>query len=104
MRYRRAQEFEGLCNGGIIGRSRVNCYLQIVASSRAPPGRHRRRGIRNATGERRRFRSREQEARMKVRRTFIMWWTILSILFVAFIAVRHENDLKRQFEQASTQQ
>ena len=29
---------------------------------------------------------------MKVRH-FMMWWTILSILFVAFIAVRHENDL-----------
>jgi hypothetical protein len=41
---------------------------------------------------------------MKVRRTFMMWWTLLSILFVAFIAVRHASDLKREFEQASAQQ
>jgi hypothetical protein len=41
---------------------------------------------------------------MKVRRTFMMWWTLLSILFVAFIAVRHANDLKREFEQVSAQQ
>ena len=41
---------------------------------------------------------------MNIRRVFLIWWTVLSILFIAFIVVRHSNDLKIEFEQASSQQ
>jgi len=41
---------------------------------------------------------------MKARRIFLRWWTFFSILFIAFVAVRYTNDLKREFEQASVQQ
>jgi hypothetical protein len=41
---------------------------------------------------------------MRIWRIFLMWWAFFSILFIAFIAVRHANDLKREFEQVSAQQ
>ena len=41
---------------------------------------------------------------MNIRRIFLIWWAVLSILFVTFVVVRHSNDLKREFEQASAQQ
>jgi hypothetical protein len=41
---------------------------------------------------------------MNIRRVFVMWWAFLSILFIAFVAVRYTNDLKNEFERASVQQ
>lgn len=41
---------------------------------------------------------------MRIWRTFLLWWALCSILFIAFVAVRYTNDLKREFEQASAQQ
>ena len=41
---------------------------------------------------------------MDVRRVFLITWALCSILFVAFVAVRFSEDLKREFEQASVQQ
>ena len=41
---------------------------------------------------------------MNIRRVFLMWWTVFSILFVAFVVVRYSNVLKRDFERASAQQ
>jgi hypothetical protein len=41
---------------------------------------------------------------MNIRRVFLMWWAFLSILFIAFVAVRYTNDLKSEFERASVQQ
>lgn len=84
MRAAGVQELEGLCNDRIILQSRVNYYLRIVAAAGG--------------------RSRHREAQMNIRRVFLMWWTLFSILFVAFVAVRYSNDLKREFEQASAQQ
>ena len=41
---------------------------------------------------------------MNIWRVFLIWWAVFSILFVAFVVVRHSDDLKREFEQASAQQ
>jgi hypothetical protein len=41
---------------------------------------------------------------MKVRRVFLMWWVAFSILFIAFVAVRHSNGLRDEFDRASAQQ
>lgn len=41
---------------------------------------------------------------MKARRIFLGCWVFCTILFIAFVAVRNTNDLKREFEQASAQQ
>jgi hypothetical protein len=41
---------------------------------------------------------------MSVKRVFVMWWAVFSILFIAFVAVRHSNGLRDEFERASAQQ
>jgi hypothetical protein len=41
---------------------------------------------------------------MSVKRVFVMWWAAFSILFIAFVVVRHSNGLREEFERASAQQ
>ena len=41
---------------------------------------------------------------MKNRRVLFGLWILFSVLFIAFIAVRNSDKLKRDFEQASIQQ